>query len=97
MARHKVRCAGARRARGARAGLQCLQLCADALCTCDLSPLSALTNLRALAITSHNDRQRYAVPPVILGARAPRLGRRLCGRGWLHGSLALRSRETTPK
>ena len=52
-----------------RAGLQCLQLCADALCSCDLSPLSALTDLRALALTSHNDKQRCAVPPSVLGAR----------------------------
>lgn len=51
------------------AGLQCLQLCADALCSCDLSPLSALTDLRALALTSHNDKQRCAVPPSVLGAR----------------------------
>ena len=53
-----------------RAGLQCLQLCADALCSCDLSPLSALTDLRALALTSHNDKQRYAVPPSVLGAHS---------------------------
>ena len=59
----------------ARTGLQCLQLCADALVSCDLSPLSALTDLRALALTSHNDKQRYAVPPAVLGAR-----RRPCSR-----------------
>ena len=62
------------------AGLQCLQLCADALCSCDLSPLSALTDLRALALTSHNDKQRCAVPPSVLGAHGV-LSTSWCGEG----------------